>query len=102
MNVDELLKQVGLAPEDGEKFPHEFSGGQRQRMSIAGALSSKNARCPRSTATAATKSLTNAIRSCKLAALDKREFHIESDSPTGARALVYSRSCKAASALSVR
>ena len=27
--VGELLSQVGLAPVDGEKFPHEFSGGQR-------------------------------------------------------------------------
>ena len=38
--VGELLRQVGLAPEDGEKYPHEFSGGQRQRVSIARALSS--------------------------------------------------------------
>ena len=38
--VGELLTQVGLAPADGEKFPHEFSGGQRQRISIARALSS--------------------------------------------------------------
>ncbi len=38
--VGELLIQVGLAPADGEKFPHEFSGGQRQRVSIARALSS--------------------------------------------------------------
>jgi len=37
--VGELLKQVGLAPEDGDRFPHEFSGGQRQRISIARALS---------------------------------------------------------------
>ena len=37
--VAELLTQVGLAPEDGEKYPHEFSGGQRQRISIARALS---------------------------------------------------------------
>jgi peptide/nickel transport system ATP-binding protein len=36
--VDELLIQVGLAPEDREKYPHEFSGGQRQRISIARAL----------------------------------------------------------------
>ena len=34
----ELLTQVGLAPEDGDKYPHEFSGGQRQRISIARAL----------------------------------------------------------------
>ncbi|MFQ5773580.1 MAG: ABC transporter ATP-binding protein [Kiloniellaceae bacterium] len=38
--VDELLTHVGLAPEDGEKYPHEFSGGQRQRISIARALAS--------------------------------------------------------------
>ena len=37
--VAELLTQVGLAPEDGDKYPHEFSGGQRQRISIARALS---------------------------------------------------------------
>ena len=36
--VAELLTQVGLAPEDGERFPHEFSGGQRQRLSLARAL----------------------------------------------------------------
>ncbi len=39
--VGKLLTQVGLAPIDGEKYPHEFSGGQRQRISIARALSSK-------------------------------------------------------------
>jgi peptide/nickel transport system ATP-binding protein len=39
--VDELLEQVGLAPADGDKFPHEFSGGQRQRISIARALASQ-------------------------------------------------------------
>jgi peptide/nickel transport system ATP-binding protein len=37
--VAELLTLVGLAPEDGDKYPHEFSGGQRQRISIARALS---------------------------------------------------------------
>jgi peptide/nickel transport system ATP-binding protein len=36
--VGEALLQVGLAPDDGEKYPHEFSGGQRQRISIARAL----------------------------------------------------------------
>ena len=39
--VAELLQQVGLAPADGEKYPHEFSGGQRQRISIARALSGR-------------------------------------------------------------
>jgi peptide/nickel transport system ATP-binding protein len=39
--VGELLRQVGLAPEDGDKYPHEFSGGQRQRISIARALSGR-------------------------------------------------------------
>ena len=38
--VGELLTQVGLSPQDAEKYPHEFSGGQRQRISIARALSS--------------------------------------------------------------
>jgi peptide/nickel transport system ATP-binding protein len=39
--VEMLLTRVGLAPSDGDKFPHEFSGGQRQRVSIARALSSE-------------------------------------------------------------
>ncbi|HVB69289.1 MAG TPA: ABC transporter ATP-binding protein [Acetobacteraceae bacterium] len=39
--VAALLTQVGLAPADGEKYPHEFSGGQRQRISIARALASE-------------------------------------------------------------
>lgn len=38
--AEKLLLQVGLAPEDAEKYPHEFSGGQRQRLCIARALSS--------------------------------------------------------------
>ena len=38
--VAQLLTDVGLSPQDAEKFPHEFSGGQRQRISIARALSS--------------------------------------------------------------
>jgi peptide/nickel transport system ATP-binding protein len=38
--VGELLEQVGLSPRDAEKFPHQFSGGQRQRLCIARALGS--------------------------------------------------------------
>lgn len=38
VRVDELLTQVGLSPEHGGLFPHQFSGGQRQRLGIARAL----------------------------------------------------------------
>jgi peptide/nickel transport system ATP-binding protein len=36
--VDELLNLVRLSPADRVKYPHQFSGGQRQRLSIARAL----------------------------------------------------------------
>lgn len=39
--VAELFRQVGLRPEQMPRYPHEFSGGQRQRLAVARALSLK-------------------------------------------------------------
>jgi oligopeptide/dipeptide ABC transporter ATP-binding protein len=36
--IEELLDIVGLAPYMANRYPHEFSGGQRQRLGIARAL----------------------------------------------------------------
>ncbi len=38
--VAELLRLVGLSPDDAGRLPHSFSGGQRQRIAIARALAS--------------------------------------------------------------
>jgi oligopeptide transport system ATP-binding protein len=37
--VADLFVRVGLRPESMQRYPHEFSGGQRQRLGIAKALS---------------------------------------------------------------
>jgi oligopeptide/dipeptide ABC transporter ATP-binding protein len=39
--IEKLLEMVGLKKSDMEKFPHEFSGGQCQRIGIARAISTE-------------------------------------------------------------
>ena len=36
--VADLLEEVGLPPAAADRYPHEFSGGQRQRLGLARAL----------------------------------------------------------------
>jgi len=36
--VEDLLERVGLSATDYDRYPHEFSGGQKQRLALARAL----------------------------------------------------------------
>ena len=41
VEVSNLLSRVGLPPDYASRYPHEFSGGERQRICIARALAVK-------------------------------------------------------------
>jgi len=41
LRIGELLEMVGLKEEDGRKYPHQFSGGELQRVCIARAVAPK-------------------------------------------------------------
>jgi microcin C transport system ATP-binding protein len=36
--IVDVMREVGLDPEERHRYPHEFSGGQRQRIALARAL----------------------------------------------------------------
>ena len=36
--VEDIVERVGLSADDGDRYPHEFSGGEKQRLAIARSL----------------------------------------------------------------